>query len=199
MAVTDTPGMPEASDSEYLLPCERSVEQVWQRLDAVSAGHADEHEAQCPHCAAARESLLVLRAATRELVEEPDTPPPAMADRIMSAVRAEVRRGRMVSLPTPHSGTIEVSDQAIAVVLRYSADTVPGVRARGCRIDEHGPGPDGRHSIAVTMSIAVRHGDTAVEQAVPQVRERVRAAASARAGLALERLDIAVVDIYQEV
>ncbi|WP_040720860.1 hypothetical protein [Nocardia veterana] len=188
----------EMTDSGYTLPCGRSVEQVWDRLDAVEAGLADEHELNCPHCTAARESLRMLRDATRELAEEPDPPPPAMFDRIMSAVRAEVRRGRMVELATPHPGSVEVSEQAIAVVLRYAADTVPGVRARSCRIDDFGPQPDGRHAVAVAMTISVRHGDTAVERIVPQVRERVRAAASARIGLVLERLDIAVVDIFQE-
>ncbi|WP_030515544.1 anti-sigma factor [Nocardia sp. NRRL WC-3656] len=188
----------ELTESDYTLPCGRSVEQVWDRLDAVEAGLADEHESDCPHCAAARESLLTLRAATRELVDEPDPPPPAMFDRIMSAVRAEVRRGRMVSLATPNPGSVEVSEQAIAAVLRYAADTVAGVRARSCRIDDHGPDADGGHAITVALSISVRHGDTAVERVVPQVRERVRAAATARAGLALDRLDITVVDVYQE-
>ncbi|MEV5649817.1 Asp23/Gls24 family envelope stress response protein [Nocardia sp. NPDC052254] len=188
----------EKTDSDYMLPCGRSVEQVWERLDAVEAGRADDHEASCSHCAAARESLLVLRSATRELVDEPDPPPPAMAGRIMSAVRAEVRRGRMVNLPTPNSGTIEVSEQAIAVVLRYAADTVPGVRARECRVDDQGIGADGRHTVSISLSIAVRHGDTAVEQVVPLVRERLRAAVAARIGLVLDRLDVAVVDIYQE-
>lgn len=188
----------EMTESDYQLPCGRSVEQVWERLDAVEAGRADDHEASCPHCAAARESLHVLRSATRELADEPDPPPPAMVDRIMSAVRAEVRRGRMVSLPTPHPGSIEVSEQAIGAVLRYAADTVPGVRARGCRIEDLGPDSDGRRLVAVSLSVAVRHGDAAVERVVPLVRDRVRAAASGRIGLSMERLDIAVADIYQE-
>ena len=193
----------EMTDSVYTLPCGRSVEQVWERLDTVEAGRADEHEVSCPHCASAGESLLVLRAATHELVDEPDPPPPAMADRIMSAVRAEVRRGTMVSLSTPNPGSIEVSEQAIAVVLRYAADTVPGVRARECRIEDHGigghgGGADERHTVSVSLSIAMRHGDTAVEQVVPLVRERIRAVIAARIGLVLDRLDIAVVDIYQE-
>lgn len=187
----------EVTDSEYLLPCGRSVDEIWERLD-TPADVLDEHEAECPHCAAARESLLVVRAATRELVEEADRPPPTMFARIMSAVRAEVRRGNMLELPTPHPGSIEVSDHAVAVILRYAADTVTGVRARACAIDDHGPGTDGARTVAVSMALAVRHGDGAVEHVVPLVRERVCAAAAARTGLRLERLDIAVVDVYQE-
>ncbi|MBF6326917.1 Asp23/Gls24 family envelope stress response protein [Nocardia transvalensis] len=192
MAVTS------ATENDYLLPCGRGLEQVWQRLDAVEAGRADDHEASCPHCAAARESLFTLRTATRELIEEPDPPPPDLFGRIMSAVRAEVRRGRTLALSTPHPGTLEVSEQAVAVVLRYAADTVDGVRARSCHVHGRGPGADGEQTIAVEMTIAVRMGGRGVEELIPRVRERVRAALSARIGLALERLDITVVDIYEE-
>ncbi len=192
MAVTNT------TDSDYLLPCGRGLEQVWERLDAIESGLGDEHETSCPHCAAARESLLTLRTATRELVDEPDPPPPDLFGRIMSAVRTEVRRGRTLPLNTPHAGALEVSEQAIAVVLRYAADTVDGVRARGCQVHSSGPGPDGAQVIEVSMTIAVRLGERGVAELVPLVRQRVRAAASARIGLVLERVDITVVDIYQE-
>ncbi|WP_024799573.1 hypothetical protein [Nocardia sp. BMG51109] len=186
------------TDSDYLLPCGRGLERVWERLDAIDAGLADDHERTCPHCAAARESLLTLRGATRELIDEPDPPPPDLFGRIMSAVRTEVRRGRTLELPTPHPGSIEVSEQAVAVVLRYAADTVEGVRARGCHVRAAGPGPDGETVIEVEMTIAVRVGGRGVERSVPLVRERVRTAASARIGLVLDRLDIVVVDVYEE-
>ncbi|MBF6174861.1 Asp23/Gls24 family envelope stress response protein [Nocardia blacklockiae] len=192
MAVT------QSTDSDYLLPCGRGLEQVWERLDALDAGLADEHERTCPHCAAARESLLTLRGATRELVDEPDPPPPALFGRIMTAVRTEVRRGRTVELPTAEPGSIEVSEQAVAVVLRYAADTVDGVRARHCHVRSAGPGPDGETAVEVEMTIAVRAGGRPVERLVAQVRERVRAAASARIGLLVQRIDIGVADLYEE-
>ncbi|MGV9679365.1 Asp23/Gls24 family envelope stress response protein [Nocardia sp. NPDC003482] len=192
MAVTD------ATDSDYLLPCGRGLERVWERLDAVEDGRGDAHETDCAHCAAARESLLTLRTATRELVEEPDPPPPDLFGRIMSAVRAEVRRGRTLTLHTPHSGTLEVSDQAIAVVLRYAADTVDGVRARGCQVHDRGPAADGALAVAVELTIAVRMSETPVARTISLVRERVRAAASARVGLVVERVDVTVVDLYEE-
>ncbi|WP_280382264.1 Asp23/Gls24 family envelope stress response protein [Nocardia wallacei] len=188
----------QSTGSDYLLPCGRGLERVWERLDAMDAGLSDEHERTCPHCAAARESLLTLRGATRELIDEPDPPPPDLFGRIMSAVRAEGRRGRTLTLPTPHPGTIEVSEQAVAVVLRYAADTVDGVRARGCQVRGTEPGPAGEHLIDVELTIAVRLGGRSVEELVPRVRERVRAAASARIGLVLGRLDITVVDVYEE-
>ncbi|HEY0807414.1 MAG TPA: Asp23/Gls24 family envelope stress response protein, partial [Pseudonocardiaceae bacterium] len=110
----------------YLLPCGRDVEQIWARLDAIEAGHADAHERDCRHCRAARESLNVLRQLTGELAHEDATPSVDLTSRIMSAVRAEVRRHDMVALPTGEAGLIRVSEQAVAAVLRFAADTVDG-------------------------------------------------------------------------
>lgn len=189
MAVT------HSTDNDYLLPCGRGLEQVWERLDD---GDTDPHESSCPHCAAARESLLTLRAATRELIEEPDPPPPDLFGRIMSAVRADVRRGRTLTLDTPHPGAILVSEQAVAVVLRFAADTVDGVRARGCRVQSTDIDEDGAQVIAVSMTLAIRHGGPSIDEVVSVVRARVRAAASARIGVELGALDITVLDIYEE-
>lgn len=189
MAVT------HSTDNDYLLPCGRGLEQVWQRLDD---GDIDAHESSCPHCAAARESLLTLRTATRELIEEPDPPPPDLFGRIMSAVRSDVRRGRTLTLDTPHPGAIQVSEQAVAVLLRFAADTVDGVRARGCRVQSSEPGEGGEQVIAVDMTIAVRHGGPSIDDVVSVVRDRVRAAATARVGVRLGTLDLTVVDIYEE-
>ncbi|GLY36185.1 hypothetical protein Amsp01_022090 [Amycolatopsis sp. NBRC 101858] len=178
--------------TDYELPCERDVEQVWERLDAVGAGLADEHELTCPHCRAARESLLALREATAELAAEDDVPP-ALFGRIMSAVRAEVRRGSMVALPTPEPGFVEISEQAVAAVLRYAADTVDGVRARRCRVRT---GVGGVVDVELTLAVSVRN--VAGGAALALVRERVTAAAAARVGLTLAKLDLLVDDIYAE-
>ncbi len=181
-------------EQEYRLPCGREVDQVWDRLDAVRAGFGDEHDLTCPHCAAARESLLALRAATAELVAEPEPTPPDLVGRIMSAVRAEARRGRGIALPTPHPGAVEVSEQAVAAVLRYAVDTVPGVRARHCRIRV----ADGAHRVEVEMSVAITLGRTTVDQALPLIRERVATALDTRIGLVLGRLDIVVADVLPD-
>jgi len=179
--------------TEYELPCERDVEQVWDRLDAVGAGLADEHELTCPHCRAARESLLALREATTELVAEDDVPSPDLFGRIMSAVRAEVRRDRMVRLPTPEPGFVEVSEQAVAAVLRYAADTVDGVRARRCRVRT---GADGVVEVELTLAVSLRNATGG--EALAKVRERVTAAAAARVGLTLAKLDLLVDDVFEE-
>jgi hypothetical protein len=182
--------------TDYELPCERDVEQVWERLDAVGAGLADEHELTCPHCRAARESLLALREATAELVVEDDVPP-ALFGRIMSAVRAEVRRGSMVPLPTPEPGSLEISEQAVAAVLRYAADTVDGVRARRCRVRTGtSGGVDGVVEVELTLAVSLRN--VTGGEALALVRERVTAAAAARVGLTLAKLDLLVDDIFEE-
>lgn len=184
----------ETTERNHLLPCGRDLEQVWQHLDEGDAGA---HEAACPHCRAARESLLALRAATRELIDEPEEPPPDLLGRIMSAVRADARRGRMLGLPTPHTGEIEVSEQAVAAIVRYAADSVSGVRARNCRVRQ-APAESGRPGpVDVELTIAVPFGPVTLDDVLPDVRARVAAALPDRIGTTLRRLDIHVGDLYE--
>ena len=201
----------------YQLPCGRDVETVWERLDEVEAGRADSHELDCPHCGAARESLRMLRTVTGLLIDDDEAPSKGLTGRIMSAVRAEVRRGDMVALPTVEPGAARVSEQAISAVLRFAADSVPGVRARRCRIRTVDPdlvdpdvvGPDSAGAqaegvqagadgavIDVVMTIAVSYR-TFSGGALEVVRERVAAAATGQIGVRLGRLDLTVNDLYQ--
>ncbi|MFC8044562.1 anti-sigma factor family protein [Nocardia sp. NPDC057353] len=187
-----------AADHEatgYLLPCGRDLEQVWDRLDAVDAGLGDEHETHCPHCGTARESLRALRAATAELIAEPEPTPPDLTARIMSAVRAEVRRGRTMPLATPEPGGVEVSERAVAAVLRFAADSVPGVRTRRCRVKPVGVEPDGRAAVEVELAFALAVG-TPVADVLPVVRERVNAALNSGIGVSVHRMDVLVADLF---
>jgi uncharacterized alkaline shock family protein YloU len=184
----------EMSDAQgYMLPCGRDVEAVWERLDPVDTGVATTHDLRCEYCSAARDSLLVLREVTGELASEEIEPPLGLTVRIMSAVRAEVRRHNMLALPTAEPGGVRISEQAVAAVLRFAADTVDGVRARRCRITA--AERDG--AVEVAMSLAVSYRDFAAA-AVDEVRERVQAAAAARIGISLVRLDLTVEDLYDE-
>ncbi|MFC9254013.1 Asp23/Gls24 family envelope stress response protein [Amycolatopsis thailandensis] len=178
---------------DYLLPCGRDVEQVWERLDEVDAGRADAHELDCPHCRATRESLLVLRGLTQELADDDTEPSPDLTSRIMSAVRAEVRRRDLVPLASPEPGEVRVSDQAVAAVLRFAADSVAGVRARGCRVLRS---PDMTDALAVDVELSIAIAHDFDHDSLDVVRERVTAAAGARVGLRLTRLDLTVEDIY---
>ncbi|TCP56916.1 hypothetical protein EV191_101865 [Tamaricihabitans halophyticus] len=186
----------DQSRSGYQLDCGRSLEEVWARLDEVQAGHADEHELGCAHCSTARGSLLALREATAELRADRTEPSLDLVDRIMSAVRANVRRsGAMVELRTDEPGRVEVSEQAVAAVLRYAADAFDGVRARRCRVRTAGRAPDGATLIDVELAVAVRYA--AYEPAVlDRLRERVQVACTSRLGLRLNQLELIVDDIY---
>ncbi|MEU9014990.1 Asp23/Gls24 family envelope stress response protein [Streptomyces sp. NPDC048479] len=180
------------SDAQgYMLPCGRDVETVWERLDPFDSGRADAHDHACEYCSAARESLRVLREVTGELASEASSPPPGLTGRIMSAVRAEVRRHTMLTLPTAEPGGVRISEQAVAAVLRFAADSVDGVRARRCRITA--TETDG--AVEVAMSLAVSYRGFAAD-AIDEVRERVRAAAAARVGISLVRLDLTVEDLF---
>lgn len=177
---------------EYLLPCGRDVETVWERLDEVENGRANTHDIQCPNCGAVRESLKVLRDLTGVLAADDIEPSRNLTGRIMAAVRSDVRRRNMLALPTDEPGGVRVSEQAVAAVLRFAADTVGGVRARRCRVRQ---AASDVLAIEVDMSIAIRAGGFTAA-AIEQVRDRVTAAAGARIGVRLARLDLTVEDLY---
>jgi hypothetical protein len=180
------------ANEDYLLPCGRDVEHVWQRLDEIEAGRADAHERGCPYCQATRESLTVLRDLTRELAEDTGGPSLDLTGRIMAAVRAEVRRHDLLPLPTSEPGGVRVSAHAVAAVLRFAADGVPGVRARRCRVSTV---DSDDLAMTVEMSLAVSYRGFA-RHALDDVRTRVAAAAEARIGVRLERLDLILDDLY---
>ena len=199
----------------YLLPCGRDVETVWERLADVEAGHGDEHDLSCPDCRDARASLLTLREVTGELVADSAEPAPHLTGRIMSAVRAEVRRRHdMLPLPTAEPGLVRVSEHAVAAVLRFAADSVTGVRARRCRVHECrvttanpgddsksgtsgdiGGGAEGELMLVVELTVAVSYRSFAW-RSLDLVRERVTAAAATRIGPRVHRLDLIVEDVY---
>jgi uncharacterized alkaline shock family protein YloU len=180
-----------AVETRYDLPCGRSLDQVWDHLDA-----ADEHELTCPHCSTARESLRALREATQELTEERIEPKLDLTDRIMSAVRAEVRRhGEMLPVHADDPGVLEVSEQAVAVVLRFAADEMDGVRARRCRVKAISRDDDGETVLHAELTLAVAYRDD-VAEVLATLRERVGAACAASVGIRLARLDLVVADLY---
>jgi hypothetical protein len=186
----------------YLLPCGRDVETVWDRLAGVEAGRGDEHDLTCPDCRDARASLISLREMTGELLSDTAEPTPHLTGRIMSAVRAEVRRRHdMVALTTAGPGRVRISEEAVAAVLRFAADNVAGVRARRCRVRDcrvrasDTGGAEGELMLDVELSVAVSY-QRFTWRALDLVRERVAAAAATRIGPRLHRLDLIVEDIY---
>lgn len=110
------------------------------------------------------------------LVADPAEPPPSLLDRIMAAVRADVRRTERLPLPSD-LGPAEISEIAVAVVLRFAADSVVGVRARSCRI-ELAPGDFG--AVQVRMSVSLRYGTAPAGEVFDRIRERIATADPSR-------------------
>jgi RNA polymerase sigma-70 factor (ECF subfamily) len=196
-------------DGLYRTTTNRCLNVIRARRPRVDAEVSTGSEAQPEHVAltsALRELTPEQRACrllcevhgrSYEEIAETEQPPPDLLGRIMSAVRAEARRGQMLGLPTPEPGTVEVSEQAVAVVLRYAADAVGGVRARRCRVRTAGVGEAGESLVEVELTLAISMGNASGGEALAKVRERVSAAAAARVGLRLVELDLVVDDIYE--
>jgi hypothetical protein len=186
----------------YALPCGRQLETLWENLEAGTAVLPGSHEQDCPHCVTALSGLVALRDATAELAAEPVAVPPRLTGRIMSAIRADVRRTRMLPLPgtgLESGGQAEVSQQAVAVVLRFAADGIPGVRARRCSVRplDTSSAPDGMTGwVNVEMTLAIRYGTSPGEQVLAEVRRAVLAAASDQIGLRVARCDLLVEDVW---
>lgn len=181
----------EARDQAYRLPCGHDLNTLW---DNVSAGVLDEHEAGCADCRALAASVRGLRDVVAAM-REPVAPPSGLSDRIMAVVRAERGRGDLLPLPSQH-GSAQVSRAAVAVVLRYGADTVPGVRARDCRIDTVDVDPDGRAVVRVSLGLALAYGAGPAADTFAAVRRRVRAAADGQVGIRVGEIDLRVADVY---
>jgi len=181
------------------LPCGRLVEDVF---DDLEAGRADEHSRTCPHCATARRGLTTLTEATRALIDDPSEPSPNLLDRIMQAVRAEGRRGAVLPLvptdddgaaTTPVLGPVDVSQQAVAAVVRYAADTVEGVRARSCHVVVDAADP---LALRIEMTVALRYGAGPVEAVVDTVRARIGSALRGQVGVRAAVVDVHVSDVW---
>ncbi|MFD7154999.1 Asp23/Gls24 family envelope stress response protein [Kribbella sp. NPDC059898] len=168
------------------LACGRTVEDVWEELDS---GTPSAHLAECPHCRTARASLEQLAAATEALIDDPVDLPTGLLDRIMTAVRADVNLGRTIPLG---SAEVELSVPALAAVLRYAVDAVPGIRARQCRIELVG-----HDTVRASMTVALKFGGGQVA-ALEQARERAATALHAQIGYAVESFDFEVVDVWTD-
>lgn len=116
----------------------------------------------------------------------------------MSAVRAEVRRGQMLDLSAAEPGSVEVSEQVVAVVLRYAADSAGNVRARRVRVRKVGVDASGAAQVQVELTLATRLGNLNGPETLARVRELVSVAATSRVGISLVSLDLLVEDVYED-
>jgi hypothetical protein len=146
--------------------------------------------AGCPYCRQAAEGLTALDRITRTLrAERPNAH--AVADRVIHAVRAETRLGRMLPLDDP-TRKLRIAETPAAKVLRRAADGVPGVRAASCRLTPD----DGSTTVAIAMTLA-----TTLAQPLPiraiEVRRAVAHAAQQHLGLAVSSIDLKIVSILE--
>ncbi|MCD0486158.1 Asp23/Gls24 family envelope stress response protein [Streptacidiphilus sp. ASG 303] len=187
----DTASLPGTGlpPGDELLPCGRSLGGAWDDVDSGS-GPPDGHPADCPYCREAADGLRALGRAARSLrAQTPGARPEAGTDaftaRVMEAVRAEVRLGRLLPLGPPEE-RLRVSEAAAAKVLRGAADAVPGVRAASCRLMAE---EDGGVRVAMTLAAGL---DTPFPEQADRVRRAVRDAADRALGLVVGGVDLEV-------
>lgn len=173
------------------LPCGRLVSRAWEQA-RDPAVPADPHMAECPYCQEAVEGLAALDRAVRGLrADQPSAR--TVADRVMQAVRAEVRLGRLIPLDDPEH-ELRIAETAAAKVLRRAADSITGVRAASCRLT---PPEDGTEvDIVMTLAVVL---ETPVPDLAAQVRRAVAEAARQRLGVAVGRIDLKIVSALDPV
>jgi hypothetical protein len=170
------------------LPCGRLVSRVWEHARATD--QADSHMAYCPFCRQAVEGLTVLDRTTRTLrADRPNAH--TVADRVIRAVRAETRLGRMLPLDDS-ARELRIAETTAAKILRRAADRVPGVRAASCRLTPD----DGSTEVALAMTLAMTL-DKPFPGRAAKVRRAVAYAAQHELGLAVRSIDLSIVSVLK--
>lgn len=170
------------------LVCGRDAARVWDRAESGAA--PDDHERDCPQCTATFADARRLDSVVHRLAAEQIEPPPSVMDRVMGAVRSDLRPHEVLVLSSPH-GPARLSRPAAAAVLRSVVDRMGGVRARSCRIEQVADGPEA----TVAMSVSAEFG-VDLPSLAARVRQMVLAAGEQALGVPVHRVDIEVTDIY---
>ncbi|MYZ36329.1 MULTISPECIES: hypothetical protein [unclassified Streptomyces] len=169
------------------LPCGRLVSHIWQQVRAP-IDQNDPHTADCVFCRQVIEGLTALDNATATLrAEHPGAD--SVARRVMRAVRAEVRLGRLLPLDDP-AQELRIAETAAAKVLRGAADRVCGVRAASCRLSPD----DGSREVTVTMTLAMTLDQPLIGRAAA-VRRAVAYSAAQGLGIAISAIDLRIVSV----
>lgn len=192
MAVNPSP----APDRDGLLACGRDAALVWDR--AAAGATPDEHERDCPHCTATAADARGLDVLVHRMAAERLEPPQSVLDRVMVAVRTELRPHDVIVLPSPH-GPARLSRAAAAAVLRHTVDGMSGLRARSCRIEQVADtvagGASELHAADVAITVTARFG-VDLASVTARVRQMVSAAGEQALGVPVRRVDIEVVDLF---
>ncbi|MGH4033593.1 Asp23/Gls24 family envelope stress response protein [Actinomycetota bacterium Odt1-20B] len=200
MALTLPAGPPDDEAGDEQLPCGRSLADVWAAVDdgpATDQAQAAPHPEDCPHCAAAVESLAVLDDVVRRsrgaesAHAAPD--PEAVAHRVMDLVRLELRPGRTLPLGGPDED-LWVAEAAAARTFRAAAQALPGVHAGSCRITPLSDTGSPQDSVRVRLEVAASWS-WPVPELAHAVRRCVQEAADNVVGMDVAQVDVFVVDI----
>jgi len=188
MAVEHDGGRVDTTD---VLACGRDAARVWEHAEA---GRLDEHERTCPHCrstVADRERLagLVGRMAAQEL-----RPPPNLVEQVVTAVVADLRPHDLLDL----GDGSWLARPAAAATLRHVVDSMDGLRARSCRIvQEPAAAPGEPGPLSVTVGVTARFG-VDLASVTARVRQVMISTGDRAFGIAVARVDIQVVDVWDE-
>lgn len=168
------------------LPCGRPLGRAWEQVRAP-VGTPDPHSSHCPYCREAIEGLEALDRATRALRAKQQPDGLHLANRVINAVRAEVRLGTMLLVNAPQPD-VRIAESAAAKVLRRAADTVPGARTANCRLTSSKDG-HAVHMVAITVAAML---DRPLPERAEAVRQAVLQAAEHVLGLAVAAVDVEV-------
>ncbi|MGW1642627.1 hypothetical protein [Streptomyces lavendulae] len=179
-------GDTEAYGDVEVLPCGRSLGLVWKKAH-TGAGRPETRHKNCPYCCEAIDGLTALERATCALRAEELPDSDSLSDRIINAVRAEVRLGALLVLNDPDHD-LRIAESAAAKVLRRAADTVPGTRTGSCRVF---PSANGCRAHTVTITVAAGL-DEPLRDRAEAVRRAVLRAGEHILGLAVTTVDVTI-------
>lgn len=183
----EPPG-PDGHDREPVDPlaCGRDAAEVW---DHAEAGTLDEHERGCPHCRSAAADHDRLGGLVGRMAEQPLTAPPNAIERVMEAVVADLRPHDLLVI----GDDAWLSRPAAAAALRQVVDSMGGLRARSCRIEQE----TGAERLRVRVSVTARFG-VDLASVTARVRQMMISAGERALGVPVDRVDIHVVDVWDE-
>ncbi|MFD3325548.1 hypothetical protein [Streptomyces sp. NPDC058701] len=168
------------------LPCGRTLGRAWEQARA-SADTTDPHTSRCPSCREAILDLTALDRATRALRARGRPDSRNLADRVIDAVRAEVRLDTLLQRTGPDHDPRGL-DSTASHILRRAADTVPGARTASCRLTPAN-GNRAVHAIAVTVAAKL---DKPLRERAEAVRQAVLHTAEHVLGLVVTTVDVEV-------
>ena len=185
------------------LACGRDAADVWEHAEQ---GVLDEHERSCPHCVTARADRARLGGLVERMAAEPLAPPSSVLEQVMGAVVADLRPHELVRIgPDAWLGR-----PAAESALRHVVDSMGGLRARRCRIEQAGATPPAAphpaapadrdpavRPVRVRMSVTARFGED-LASVTTRVRQMIISAGEQTLGLPIEVVDILVEDLWEE-